>query len=65
MFHRLDASAHRGAHRQANVPRQFGNQLLLGGVTTLSSQYNTTHENHIALFGPFLRYLLQELLNEI
>jgi hypothetical protein len=51
MFHRLDASAHRGPHWQANVPRQFGNKLLLGGVTMLSSQYNTTHENHIPLFG--------------
>jgi hypothetical protein len=28
-----------------------GNQLLLGGVTRLSSQCDTTQENHIAFFG--------------
>jgi len=41
MFHSLNGSAH-CAHRQTNLPLRFGNRLLLGGITTLGFQCNTT-----------------------
>ena len=51
MFHSLNGSAHRRERRLTNLPRQFGNRLLLGGVTTLGFQCETPDETDIALFG--------------
>ena len=47
-FHRR---VHGRAHRQADLPGQFADHLLFGGVAALRAQGDAAHKNGVAFFG--------------